>query len=104
MVGWEAAMTTEELHAAMTAGFERVASQVAGVRADMKTEVATLRDEIATLRGEMKTETATLRGEAATLRAEIRTEGETTRRHFDVMVEGMKVDHERRIQAIERRR
>ena len=100
-------MTTEELHAAMTAGFERVAAQVAGVRADMKTDVATLR-------GEMKTE-------AATLRAEIRTEGETTRRHFDVMVEGMKADvklvaeanshhttilddHERRIQAIERRR
>lgn len=46
MVGWKTAMTTEERHTAMTAGFERSGALLAAVRAEMKTEVATLRDEV----------------------------------------------------------
>jgi hypothetical protein len=45
-----------------------------------------------TIRSEMSTFRSDIRSEIKDIRSEVKTEGEITRRHFDVVAEGLKAD------------
>jgi hypothetical protein len=104
-------MTIEELRTDMQGGFARVNGELTSLRQDF----ARVREEFTR---EFTAVWAAMAAESESIRAEVKAEGETTRRHFDVVAEGMKdlvkvvaeataqntaqlTDHERRLTKLE---
>jgi hypothetical protein len=114
-------MTIEELRTEMQAGFARVDGELISLReefARVRDEFTWVREEFTWVRKEFTAVWAAMAAESKSIRAAIKAEGETTRRHFDVVAEGMKdlvrvvaeataqntaqlTDHERRLTKLE---
>ena len=84
-------MKVIELKTAMDGGFAEVRADITEVKADivvMKADIAELKADVV----EIKEDIVLMKADIVTLDKRVTSEGITTRRHFDVVAEGLRSD------------